>query len=90
MEAVHVKIGALSGVDKDALEFSYGIACEGTPLRGSRLIMQQVPIAIFCPTCRLERIVRSPQELCCPECQSPAFDVRSGRELDITALEISG
>jgi hydrogenase nickel incorporation protein HypA/HybF len=33
--AVQVKIGPLSGVVKDALLFSYGIACEGTPLAGS-------------------------------------------------------
>jgi hydrogenase nickel incorporation protein HypA/HybF len=89
VEAVHLKIGALSGVDIDSLEFSYGIACEDTPLQGSRLIIEQVPIVIFCPTCGFERTPRSPQKLCCPECQSSAFDIRSGRELDITALEIS-
>jgi hydrogenase nickel incorporation protein HypA/HybF len=89
VEAVHLKLGAFSGVDKDALEFSYGIACEGTPLQGSRLIIEQVPIAIFCPTCSMEHILASPQQMCCPECQTPAYDVRSGRELEITALEIS-
>ncbi len=33
VHAVHLKLGALSGVVKDALLFSYGIACEGTLLR---------------------------------------------------------
>lgn len=90
VEAVHLKLGAFSGVDKDALEFSYGIACEGTPLQGSRLVIEQVPIVMYCPTCNSERSILSSQRLCCPECQSPALDVRRGRELEITALEISG
>lgn len=90
VEAVHLKLGAFSGVDKDALEFSYSIACEGTPLQGSRLVIEQVPIVIYCATCNRERALTSPQQLSCPECQSPALDVRSGRELEITALEISG
>jgi hydrogenase nickel incorporation protein HypA/HybF len=89
VETVYLKLGAFSGVDKDALEFSYGIACEGTPLQGSRLVIEQVPIVIFCPTCNVERTLPSQQQLYCPECQSLAYDIRSGRELEITALEIT-
>jgi hydrogenase nickel incorporation protein HypA/HybF len=87
--AVHLKVGSFSGVDKDALEFSYGIACENTALEGSRLVIEQVPIIIYCSNCGNERIVPSIQQMCCPECQTPAYDVRSGRELEITSLEIS-
>src|SRR5262249_7938434 len=35
VHAVHLKLGALSGVDKDSLLFSYELACEGTALEGS-------------------------------------------------------
>ncbi len=38
VHAVHLKLGALSGVVKDALLFSYGLACEGTLLEGSELM----------------------------------------------------
>ncbi len=37
VEAVHLRLGPLSGVDKDALLFSYPMACEGTLLENSRL-----------------------------------------------------
>ena len=37
VEVVHLKLGIFSGVDKDALLFAYELACEGTPLQGSRL-----------------------------------------------------
>jgi hydrogenase nickel incorporation protein HypA/HybF len=40
---VHVRLGALSGVAKQALLFSYPIACEGTTLEGSRLVIEDAP-----------------------------------------------
>ena len=88
VEAVHLKLGAFSGVDKDALEFSYGIACEGTPLAGSRMVIEQIPVVIFCPSCGTERIVASMLQLCCPDCQTPTGNIVRGRELEITALEV--
>ncbi|HYR42020.1 MAG TPA: hydrogenase maturation nickel metallochaperone HypA [Terriglobia bacterium] len=39
--AVHVRLGALSGVVRDALELSYQVAAEGTPLEHSRLVIQE-------------------------------------------------
>lgn len=40
--AVHLKLGPLSGVAKDALLFSYDLVCEGTLLENSRLIIEDV------------------------------------------------
>ena len=41
VEAIHVKLGAMSGVVKDALLFSYEVACQDTPLAGSKLVQVQ-------------------------------------------------
>ena len=41
--AVHLKLGGLSGVVRDALLFSYELACEGTSLHGSSLIIEETP-----------------------------------------------
>ena len=38
--AVHVKIGQLAGVAREALVFSYDIACQDTPIAGSRLVIE--------------------------------------------------
>ena len=38
--AVHLQIGPLAGVAKEALLFSFGLACEGTPVEGSKLIIE--------------------------------------------------
>src|SRR5271169_4192211 len=46
VSAVHLKLGALSGVVKEALLYSYEMACEDTPLAGSRLIVEEVAIVV--------------------------------------------
>ncbi len=42
--AVHLKLGALSGVVKEALCFSYEMACEDSRLKGSHLVIEEVPV----------------------------------------------
>ena len=86
--AVHLRLGALAGVEKDALLFSYGLAAEGTPLQGSRLIIEEVPVMVFCSTCRERRPIRSMQSFCCAACDAPATEIVQGRELEVVALEI--
>ena len=55
INAVRLKLGPLSGVAKDALLFSYELACEGTALEGSRLVILEIPVMTFCPRCEIER-----------------------------------
>ena len=88
VSAVHLRLGALSGVIKDALMFSYEVACQDTPLQGSRLIVVDVPVIVFCPHCLNERELPSVQLFACPECGAPTMDVRQGKELEVFALEI--
>ena len=88
VEAVHVRLGALSGVVEDALVFSYSIAIADTALEGSKLVIEDVPVTVQCPTCDAERPVVSMQQLSCAVCGPPSADVVRGRELLVTALEI--
>ena len=43
VSVVHLRMGPLSGVAKEALLFSYDIACEGTRLQGSTLKIEDMP-----------------------------------------------
>src|SRR4051794_35107288 len=88
VSAVHLRLGALSGVVKDALLFSYEIACQDTPLEGSRLLIEEVPVAVFCPQCKQKRVLESVQSFTCPECGSPTRDVLHGKGLEVFALEV--
>ena len=89
ISAVHLKLGPLSGVVKDALLFSYELACEGTALEGSRLVIEEVPVLVFCPNCKAERTLPSIQQMCCPVCDALTPQILQGHELELVALEIS-
>jgi hydrogenase nickel incorporation protein HypA/HybF len=88
VQAVHLRLGALSGVVADALQFSYEVAAAGTLLEGSQLVIQAVPAAIYCAVCA--QVVELPtiQAFCCPVCGTFSTDVRQGRELEIISLEV--
>lgn len=86
--ALHVQIGALAGVVKDALLFSYDVASADTALAGTRLIVEEVPVTVYCARCACEYSLASPQPLVCPVCGGGTPDVRRGRELQLQALEI--
>lgn len=86
--AVHLKLGPLSGVVKEALLFSYELACEGTLLEGSTLIIKEIPIRIYCAKCGGEGDPVSLQCLQCARCGAPACRVVNGAELELAALEL--
>jgi hydrogenase nickel incorporation protein HypA/HybF len=88
--AVHLKLGPLSGVVREALLFSYELACEGTSLEGSSLIVEEIPIHIHCDGCGREGNPVSERQLHCVACGSPACHVVKGAELEFAALELEG
>ena len=56
IDAVHLELGPLSGVVKEALLFSYEVACSGTLLEGSRLVIKEIPIEVYCPAARRKEL----------------------------------
>ncbi len=88
VSAVHLRLGALSGVVKDALLFSYEIACQDTPLQGSRLMVEDVLVTVYCQQCRENRVLASVQSFACPECGVPTMNIVQGKELEVFALEV--
>ncbi len=85
---VRLRIGALAAVIEDSLQFCFGIATEGTPLEGSRLVVRTIPVTVLCAACAAEGKIDSLQSFRCPRCGEPASDIRQGRELEIEAIEI--
>jgi hydrogenase nickel incorporation protein HypA/HybF len=88
VSALYLKLGRLSGVVKDALLFSWEVACQGTPLEGSALVIEEVPVVVNCTLCRAERTLPGIQNFFCPVCKTPTPEVLRGKELEVTALEI--
>jgi hydrogenase nickel incorporation protein HypA/HybF len=89
VEAVHLRLGLFSGVVRQALTASYDLACDETPLAGSRLEIEDVPVLVYCPVCRENRSVTSMQSLSCSTCGTPSAQVVQGREIEVVALELA-
>jgi hydrogenase nickel incorporation protein HypA/HybF len=88
VNALHLRLGPLSGVVGDALRFSFDIAAEGTSLAGAHLVIVDTPIVAYCPHCATEREIPSAQMLCCPECGVATPNVITGAELELFAMEL--
>ncbi len=43
VKEVRLRVGALASVVEDSLQFCYGIATDGTPLEGSKLVVKILP-----------------------------------------------
>jgi hydrogenase nickel incorporation protein HypA/HybF len=83
---VHLKLGPLSGVVKEALLSAFDLARESEACPDAKLVIEETPIRVRCPVCRDAREVVSVQELRCAECGAPTPDVVSGRDLEVVAM----
>ena len=85
---LRLRVGALSGVVPEALRFSFDVVCHGTLAEGATLEIESVPAVGWCPDCGAEY----PCDHClseCPRCQNLNGELRRGRELEISSVEIS-
>jgi hydrogenase nickel incorporation protein HypA/HybF len=89
VDALYLRLGALSGVVRQALEFSFELAAAGTAIEGARLEIEEVAVTVSCPRCEGERTLASLQHFRCPDCDTPTPTVVRGRELELTALEVT-
>lgn len=86
--AIHVRVGLLAGVVKEALLAAFEVAREGSPFPDARLVVEEVAVMAYCPSCCGPRPVRTVQQMCCATCGTPTPQVVCGRELEIVALEV--
>jgi len=85
--AVGVRIGELSNVDKDALDFAFDALTRDTPRQNLKLVVDWCPRRQKCLDCTEEFNVEE-LELSCPKCGSERSACIGGTELDIAYLEL--
>jgi len=88
VKEVRLRVGALASVIEDSLQFCWEITIEGTPLAGSKLVVNILPVVAHCETCGKDGELGSLQSFRCPHCGEPVSDLRQGRELEIDSIEI--
>jgi hydrogenase nickel incorporation protein HypA/HybF len=84
---VTVRVGALSGVDPEALNLAFPIACEGTVVEGAELAIEHVSAEVECRSCGSRTAPPFPF-FACESCGSVEVEIASGRDLLLQSVEI--
>jgi hydrogenase nickel incorporation protein HypA/HybF len=86
---IALRVGRLAGVEPEALAFAFDMVTAGTMAEGATLAIESAPVVCLCDVCRQEF---SPDDFvfACPTCGALSQDVRSGQELELIRLEVSG
>lgn len=90
INSIKVIIGRASGVMTDALLFAFDVLKGDTPAKDANLIIEETPVRGVCKDCGKE--FESDENYLifeCPVCGSFSVNIVSGKELDITEIEVS-
>ncbi|MFE7481525.1 hydrogenase maturation nickel metallochaperone HypA [Streptomyces sp. NPDC057552] len=85
VRSLTLRVGELSGVVPEALDFSFGVAAEGTVLADARLLIETVEGRARCGSCGRDTATGMPPDLWCGPC-SRAMNLTGGRELEIARV----
>jgi len=88
IHALKLRIGELSGVVPEALEFAFDVVVQGTIAADAHLEIDYIPVVCHCSNCHLDF---QPANLFyeCYQCHQISIDVVRGKELEIASLEVS-
>ena len=88
IERLNLKIGRLASVVEHSLTFCFEIIAKDTPLEGAELVIDVVPVMVRCKSCGNSWEVQGPI-FKCPHCEDGEVEMLTGREIEITSLELA-
>jgi hydrogenase nickel incorporation protein HypA/HybF len=88
VRTVHVRVGRLSGVVPDSLEFCFEAIVRDTRFAGARLAIESVPVRCRCARCESSFEVEPPAFFC-PGCGQSGVEVLAGNELQVVGIELA-
>ncbi len=87
LRALKVRVGPLSGVVIESLQFAFDALTPGTPAEGARLDIEETAPLFHCPHCQTS--YRTPVgNYQCPACLATDGELRGGCELDLISIEV--
>ncbi|MBI5382003.1 MAG: hydrogenase maturation nickel metallochaperone HypA [Opitutae bacterium] len=84
-----LRIGALSGVDPEALRFALEVAIPESSAAGAEFEIETVPARARCQQCEREFEPKTGLFFECPHCQALGGTLTQGKEMHLVRLEIS-
>ena len=88
VRAVRLRVGQLSGIVPDSLDFCFSVIVNDTEMRLAKLAIEQVPLVSECRNCK-HRFQMDDLAFSCPSCQSVSLELISGRELEVVEIELA-
>ena len=87
IRSIRVRVGRLSGIVPESLDFSFEAIVAGTPWQSAKLRIEHVPAVSQCRSCRADFRI---EELAfrCPTCGSTDLGLISGRDLQVVEIEV--
>ena len=85
---LRLRIGTLSGVVPESMQFAFDVVCHDTMAQGATLEIETVPAACWCAACQAEFECENFFNEC-PRCHDVSGELRRGRELEIADVETS-
>ena len=85
---VKIKVGKFSNILTDSLSFCYEALVDNTPLQGSKLKIEEIPVKISCSNCNREFEIEPPV-FSCPGCEHNYIRIISGTELQVKEIELN-
>lgn len=85
--ALRLRVGALSGVVPEALQFAFEALAKGTAAENATMSIEHVTAKFWCEGCQLlfDSETFFPG---CPSCKETSHSLRAGRELALTSVEV--
>lgn len=84
---VRIRVGQLSGVIPDSLDFCFSAIVGETNMRQAGLAIELVPTVSRCKECGHQFQIED-MAFVCPECKSTDLELITGRELQVVEIEL--
>jgi len=86
--AVRLTVGRFSGVEPEAFEFAFDVACKGTPCEGAQLELELREGILHCNACGADTTMEDGFDMICPACGGFDTAIKQGREMLISSMEV--
>lgn len=87
VHAIQLRLGVMSGVEPDALQFCFTAVTKNTAAAGASLQIEMIPLRGKCLDCDYEFSVAD-YVFKCPQCGSLAIQTITGRELQVASIDM--
>lgn len=86
VKTIRLQVGAMAAVVPESLTFCFNLISESTIAAGAEIEIESLPVVARCSDCgtlfEVENLM-----FVCPQCEAPALDLISGRELTVLNIE---